>query len=418
MIERLKTLVAEHEQKAKVLGDQLVVSGVNFLVGVLLARLLGVESYGVFVFAWMAILFASGIQQAFIVAPLYALLARKADKRSWINGLFSIQVLFSIISIALVLLGSTALLYFNPERNLPGLSLALSILVGVYLLNDFLRRANFVRLQPGKVLVMDLLGYGLQPLLIAGLFAADVLSVVTAILAVLLAQVCSLIIALRASQLHIDLEAMPEQLMELWQYSRYLLGTSILQWFSGSYFVLAAGAMLGPAVVGAVRMAQNIMGLLHVLFLAMENIVPAKASEILHRDGMPSMVDYMQRISWRASLPTGLLLGAIALFHKPLIAAVYGVEYLPFAPVLLAFCGIYMLVFIGTMLRFAIRTMERNQLIFWGYVLTTVFSLLAANTIVSSMGQLGVVTGIAATHVITLTLYFYALKTNLKWNFK
>ncbi len=43
------------------LADQVMVSGVNFLTGILLARGLGIEEFGRFTLAWMVVLFVAGM---------------------------------------------------------------------------------------------------------------------------------------------------------------------------------------------------------------------------------------------------------------------------------------------------------------------------------------------------------------------
>jgi O-antigen/teichoic acid export membrane protein len=113
-----------------------------------------------------------------------------------------------------------------------------------------------------------------------------------------------------------------------------------------------------------------------------------------------------------------LFLGSIAIFHRQIMTVVYGVEYLPYSFILLAFCGIYVFVFLGTLLRFVIRTLEYNQLIFISYVLTTMFSLIAGKALASYYGLAGVMSGIAGTQLISFISFITLLKIKVKWNFK
>ena len=418
MIGKYINLLCANREKLTVLADQALVSGVNFAVGILLARAMGVEQYGLFALAWMVVLFASGVQQALVIAPLYALTARQENPDQWINRVFTLQLFLSVVAFGVVFLIVFVAVQFQPEWYTPGLDWVLGATVAIYLLNDFLRRTLFVRHRPLRVLLMDLFGFGLQPFLIGFLHEAALLSISSSVGVVLIAQTLSLVVALWNARPGLVVKGLNELLAHLWQYSRYLVGTSLLQWFSGNYFVLAAGALLGPAAVGAVRIAQNIMGLLHVLFQAMENIVPVRAAEALHRGGNAAMMTYMRHVAIQALLPTGLLLGALAVFREVIIDFIYGAEYLPYSDLLLAFCGIYVLVFFGTLMRFVIRTIERNHIIFWSYVLTTAFSLLMATPMVDKLGVTGVVLGIALTHIISLTLFTYLLKSSVSWTSK
>ena len=61
------------------LVDQGVVSGVNFLTMVLLARMLGVEQFGKFSIAWLVLLFFKSIQAALVVAPMMSIGPKQRD---------------------------------------------------------------------------------------------------------------------------------------------------------------------------------------------------------------------------------------------------------------------------------------------------------------------------------------------------
>src|SRR3989339_512327 len=77
------------------LADQAMVSGVNFLTGILLARYLGLEEYGRFTLAWMAVLLCNSFQQAGIIAPMMSIgpKQKKEDGPSYYGTLFIHQQL-------------------------------------------------------------------------------------------------------------------------------------------------------------------------------------------------------------------------------------------------------------------------------------------------------------------------------------
>ena len=60
--------------------DQAMVSGVNFLTGLLLARSLGIEAFGKFTLLWMTVLFVNSIQMAVISSPMMSI-GPKQDKK-------------------------------------------------------------------------------------------------------------------------------------------------------------------------------------------------------------------------------------------------------------------------------------------------------------------------------------------------
>jgi O-antigen/teichoic acid export membrane protein len=415
---RLLTFVQNNKEKGFVLTDQGLVSGINFLLSILLARFLGVELFGIFSLTWMVIIFSSSVQQAFLTAPLFALTAKKKNTACWFAQLLSIQTILSMFSFLLVFVVLEITCFFQPHWEYTGVNLTLSLLVAVYLFNDFNRRILFVQHVPEKVLAIDFFGYALQPLFIVGLYMFDTLNLVSVLASILSAHCISLGYIMLVIRPKFQLKGIGSTTKKLWTYSRFLVATSLLQWSSANYIILFAASVLGPAAIGAIRVSQNLMGVLNVLFQAMENIIPARSAEALHQGGLAGLGNYMQRITLQLTLPVVLFLGSIAIFHRQIMTVVYGVEYLPYSFILLAFCGIYVFVFLGTLLRFVIRTLEYNQLIFISYALTTVFSLIAGKALASYYGLAGVMLGIAGTQLISFISFITLLKIKVKWNFK
>jgi O-antigen/teichoic acid export membrane protein len=188
----------------------------------------------------------------------------------------------------------------------------------------------------------------------------------------------------------------------------------LLQWFSGNLFIIAAGAILGPAAVGATRMAQNIVGVTHVLFLAMENIIPARAAMQLRNNGPEGMMRYLLKFSWQMGAITVGVLALIATFSYTIIDFCYGSEYVAYQHILIGFCVLYLIVFLGYPFRYAIRTLERTRVIFVSFIASSVFSVATAYPAIRLFGITGVVGGLMITQLITLWIYLYCLRKELK----
>ncbi|MEL6926614.1 MAG: hypothetical protein AAFO94_21420, partial [Bacteroidota bacterium] len=74
-----------------VLVDQAIVSGGNFVLGILLTRFLGLDHYGVYTLLWMVLLVALSLNHAFISQPLLSLGPQEEDQRSYLHHLQWIQ---------------------------------------------------------------------------------------------------------------------------------------------------------------------------------------------------------------------------------------------------------------------------------------------------------------------------------------
>lgn len=81
-----------------------------------------------------------------------------------------------------------------------------------------------------------------------------------------------------------------------WSFSKWLVSSAAIQWFAGNAYTLVAGALVGQYVFGIIRLAQNLMGLLHITLLAVENIVPTKARRLYENEGEGEMVCYLSKV--------------------------------------------------------------------------------------------------------------------------
>lgn len=415
--------VARIIKKTFAYSDQAVVSGTNFLVGIMLARALGMDAYGTFVLGWMGVLFASSIQQAIILNPLYTLLPKKVEEEKTLfkGGIVAMQLALTVLTIIIGYATIPAIRYYLPTETSTDFLIALPLVMGAYVTQDFLRRMLFVEGKANMALVGDIVAYGFQIPILGALWFTGILSLNSALIVIGSCFSASTFVNLFAlkfepiKQLNlVTRNSLLAVFSECWTFAKYLVATSLLQWFSGNAFIVVAGGIIGPAAIGAVRIAQNVMGVLHVLFLALENTVPIKAAQLLKEKGEVGLMGFMKQITTNAGLVTLAVAGSVAVFAKPILGFLYGPEYVGYNDVLTAFAALYLLIFLGTVLRFAIRTLQKNQYIFITYVLTTIFSMLGAEPIVEAFGIYGILLGLFGVHTITLLVFTISLKSELK----
>ena len=264
-----------------VYSDQLVVSGFSFLSSVIMARFLGVQGFGIYSIAWLGVLIASSINQPFIISPMLTLSARKnkEEKNRYLQALIFKQLLFATTLSLLAFITVLVMSYVLHDWKVNSIILAFPLAVFTFLLQDFFRRYFFVIKKPQMAILIDFIAYGgvlLSAFLIHFIHAMDAQFVL--LLTALFFLYASLTALISLKELRFKILDIKAVVLEHWDFSKWLTATAILQWFSGNLFIIAAGAILGPRAVGATRMAQNVVGITHVLFLAMENIIPTRAS--------------------------------------------------------------------------------------------------------------------------------------------
>ncbi len=410
MMQKITQLVLKFRTGGIVLSDQAVVSGSNFLLGVLLTRELGLEGFGTYSLLWMGVLFALSFSQAFIVQPMLSL-GPKQDLDEYLPRVLSIQLAFSLMAGILAVITLNLANWFNLLPEVGAYLFWFPVLIACYLFYDFCRKYFFLTRQAEWALIIDsfyvLLLFGL---LIWKVWTAE-LTIAWTINALVIAQTGAIALAIwKLPRPAIKWTGLRIVSIQHYHFSKWLMGTALLQWFSGNYFLLAAAALLGSAALGALRMVQNVVGLLHVLFLAMENIIPIQAASTYHEGGMDQLRKYLWKISLQTGAVTFLILLGLMLASKSILFFLYGEVTVGYSFVLIGMAMVYVLVFIGHPLRFALRTLENTRPIFWAYLLSAAFTILAAYPLVGRLGLTGVLIGLFLTQLITQCVYFFHLK--------
>tara|TARA_B110000259_G_scaffold69707_1_gene82063 strand:+ start:1350 stop:2606 length:1257 start_codon:yes stop_codon:yes gene_type:complete len=414
MIRKLINVTSKNTHQLMVLFDQALVSGVNFLIAILLARLLGIEDFGLYVFGWMLVLFVSSVQLAFIVSPLFTIYPKQKNASNYLGGLHVVQLGFSIVTFVLSLVVVKAVFIYKPEWEIEGVFYSLPLVAALFVLQDFYRRINFTLKKPIRSLISDSVSYGGQPIGILLLNHFEILSIHHIFLAISVLFSVSITYNLPKINLTLNISNIKNTISENWLFSKYLVGTALLQWVSGNFFIIVAGGILGAVAIGAIRIAQNVVGVLHVLFLAMENIVPIKGAEILDKKGNISSLRYFKQMLFKGGALTLIVLLLIAFFRTQIISIFYGDEYLQYVNLLLGFTALYVLVFVGTILGFVIRTFEMNSIFFWSYIITTLFGLMVAQPLITKTGIYGVLIGLFISQLINISFYVIKLNSKLK----
>lgn len=385
------------------LADQAMVSGVNFFTGILFARYLGLEEFGRFTLAWMIILFFNSFQLVGIIAPMMSIGPKQEkDKEAAYYGAVLAQQIFWSLACSFFLWVSVWLSgYIRPEWNIQSLGLPLAVTLLAWQLQDFIRRYFFVRGQEAMAFLNDAISYMTQLILLLLLFRIATLS--TALVLWLIAGTSTLAVIVglgRLGKISLPHGMFVQVLSKHWLFSKWLLASALLQWTSGNMFIIGAGSVLGPASVGALKAAQNIMGVSHIIFQGMENIVPTRASYHYHKGGWIPLINYLKKVTYWGGACTVMIVLVASLFSEFWLSLLYGNDYRGFGHVLQWYAVIYFLIFLGLPIRAGLRAIEHLKPIFVSYCLTTAFSLVLVKLLIGNFGLIGALSGILGTQII------------------
>ena len=388
------------------LTDQAMLSGSNFLLGVCIARFSGITVFGEYALMMLYIMLIIGLQQAFIISPMQQLSAKaNMALMGYLKQVQAIQVVISLLC-AFALAH-----YLFACHTITAVKPWVTFLITFFILfNETNRKSLYLSHQHLLILITSFISNIIPLIIIFLLSIYGTLQLNEALF------IQSFFYALGASigsfpfLLKNHTDTYVAIIKEHFNKSVWLTGTSLLQWFSGNFFMIAANQVLGSTALGAIKMAQNLLGLLNVVLLALENHFPANIARLFLSENHTELIRYMKSFYKQYLLISGVLLTGLLLFTKTIIFYVFGPAFIPYAWVVYGFIGIYLVVVSATPLRIAVRVMNKQQVIFIGYLSSTVFALLFADTMVQHFGISGVIIGFGISQVMMAVAYIIGFK--------
>lgn len=394
-----------------------MVSGVNFLTGVLFARYLGLEEFGRFTLAWMAVLFINSLQYAVIISPMMSIGPKQDETRrsDYYGAVILQQLFFAGGSCVLLAAGVRASQFLFPEWRVQPLGWPLASALATFQLQDFLRRYFFAQDRAGLAFLNDCVSYVGQLLLLIILFRASLLDAGKVLWLIAGTSGAAVVLGICfLGPCRISGQALHQVSGQHWHFAKWILASAVLQWTSGNFFLVAAGKMLGPALVGAIRAAQNIVGVIQILFLATENVVPGQAAKAYAIKGIEGLLGYLHRFAWWGGLITVSIALIAGVFADFWLALLYGNAYAGHAFIVRWFSIIYVIAFFVSPLTAGLRALEQTRVFFTSCLWTGIFSVVMAYPLIFFFGISGVMIGLLTVKAGVLALVAIDFRERLR----
>lgn len=389
------------------LADQAVASGANFLTIVILARQLGVEGFGLFMLAWLVLLFFRSLQGGLIIAPMMSIGPKQEPehRNGYYGAVLACQLALVAGGGALVLGGAWLLTLLAPESVPAGLALPLAAACAGDQMQEFARRLFFSQDRPRRAFLVDVTTYGSRTLLLLGLGG----DAAQALWFVFLSSLLGMGLTIHGlAGLRVTWAGVREILPRQWRFARWTVGSALLEWGSGHLIVLAAGGVLGTAAVGAIRATTNIFAPVQVLIQALNNIVPVRAAALLAQAGEVALVRYLTRATTLAGVVCLAVLAAGTAFPERILLLLYGPGYEQYAYLVYWWVAIYAAGFLQFPLTAALSAIELTRPFFISILCEAAFGIVSAWFLPRWFGLDGTMFGILVTRaapVIVLGLF-------------
>ncbi|MCC6612968.1 MAG: oligosaccharide flippase family protein [Anaerolineae bacterium] len=378
-------------------GDQLVFSGSNFLVSVLLARWMTYDDYGGFTYAYSLFLLLVNFHNALLVEPftIVGSSQHRFSLRTYTQRVAKLQVYWTLIT-SVIGLPIGLVLWLAGDAVLGQALLGLALAQGATLYFWYVRRKWYVAQRIDRALVGTVIYAIAQVVLVYGLERFGALTPFSAFVAI---GVAALIAswAAQISKIEPDSVAaalpMTQVIRENWQYGKWVMYAGILSWLTWQGYNILTGSILNLADAGGLKAVQNLVNPVTQLLTAFGLVF------------MPSIArrhaEYGDRIMYRDLVLYMIFLTTITvsywlilvIFQVPIFDLLYDGQYGEYLPALPYLALLPIVIALTTSWAIGLRVLRQTRLLFWLDSIGGLLTISLGVVLVYQYGFTGVVAG-------------------------
>jgi O-antigen/teichoic acid export membrane protein len=388
--------------------DQALVSGVNFLTIILLARALAPTQFGYFVLAFTVLQTAGTLQAALITRPHNVLGATRHGREyvDYSTTTAATQVAFTGLLVAVAAVAAAGA--YAVDADEASLVAALVPALAAWQFQELGRRMLYTEGRLSAAFANDLVSYGTQAVALLVLWRLDLLNGTRALLTLAAAFALGAVVV--AWQVRRSLTGRPgaRSLRAHWHFGKWLGVAEVGQWFSTQFYIYLAAAVVGAVASAALKAGQTLLGPMSVFLTFVTSYLPIVLAKELESTGT---IAARTRASLVAILPVVVpYCVLVAVFARPLLEFVYGSEYGRYADVARLFALYYVLLAFSTVAIAALSAKGLTRAVFVGQAAAAAVSLAIGWLLLRELGAAGGVTGMIVSWVVAMALFLRALR--------
>ncbi len=396
-------------QTGWVLADQAMVSGSNFLTGILLARTMGLENFGMFTLAWMTVQFVNSFQAATITTPMLSIGPKQTKEQSpaYYGAVFIKQLIFSAVTFSLLMGGASAGHYIFPNWHGEMLALPLATTSVAFQMQDFIRRHFFACGQIIQAFFNDFISYVGQLLVFLWMSQVTEIDSIKAIWVIGITSGLAVLVGLGGvKRMVIDRHAFRGVLIRHWHFSKWLLLKMHLNQFTTYPLVWALGFFRGTEAVGILTASKNIVGVLHIIYLSLDNLVQPRAAHLMAGSGLSATINFILNVTKLVAIPVILICLGAAILPGEIAAMFYGDILGGHEAVLVLFSIAYFLGFLEKPIAYILLALEETKMMAMADGAKFIVAITLGFPIVKIYGAMGVMAIIVISNVLGVTILF------------
>jgi O-antigen/teichoic acid export membrane protein len=401
------------------LADQAVVSSSNFLTIFLLARSMAVDEFGLYMAAWITLLFLVSLQSAMFTEPHNVLGPQQSEEQyRRLTTVLATVLLAASLMLALLLIAAGALTHTLAPGPYGRLLTLLGIIAVPWMAQEYVRRVLYTRSETRAACINDAVSYGLQVagiVLLIGIMPRPPASVALAVLGG--SSLVAVLVGAWQLRDHVALtglrlDAGRTVWKEAARFGKWLLARNLVSWcgqYGHGWLLLG---MLGPAALGTYKAAEHLLNLVNPLRLAACSYLPPRGSRLFAEGGIDALRSWVRDIYRSVGVAFAACVVVLMLFAKPLLDVAYGDRFgsQPLEWIIVLAGLVALITFARVPLEMAIAATKQSRPLFWVHVWSVPLLVATGPALIRRLGIYGVPISSIIISAVLLALTYRALR--------
>jgi len=376
-------------------SDQCLVSLSNFVTGIIAAKSLSPENFGVFSMFYTGLFVLAGFQYALITGPLriFGVSEEKIEEYFGVQNQLQIVLglLLSVILAIVLLVGGIA-----DTKT----SCYFMICNFMFQLQELARSIDLTRLNLKVLLRNDLVTHLTRMLMFLCFIKLKLLSLNMTLFIIGASCCVGYMIRANTSIFKTNRIAFKKITSQNFKYGKWLLLETIVYTLSTQAYLYITAILIDKTSAGALSAIQNLLNPINVLSLGvMSYTIPVARKKLLESG-------YNEWKRWMLTTGIYLMLGVIAMlfiitiFSEPLIKAVYSEHFTKYCSIIPVMALCYILTILNGVFSAAFRTVNMPQIGFYMKAVSAVFTIIASYPLLKYLNIYGSAIGLLMTQLI------------------
>lgn len=381
-----------------VLIDQMLVSGSNFLIALILARSMGPSGFGVYALLTTVQQFSVGLSTSLLANPVGMALPHAEgtrDRQVLLGGGQALQMMIGLGFTVVTLLGGTAFCWLMPGTGI-GIAEILALAVGVATLPllEWYRKLLFINSAYRHVFVADACLYGILLPAVAAIAYTGLASVLWVLTLWVIGSLLAVAWGHHSNRLSPDWGLVREHVQKQWRASLEWVAATQIQWAGSQGVIFVAAPIVGIAGIGAYRSAVSLLGFTNAIGQMLDNTVSLRSAEHYAKGGETALRKYLLQTVSRSTMWIALILAPFAIFPGLVFEVVLGDAYAGYESILVVHTIYTVLLFAYRGLIYYQRAKLQGGTVVRGALVFAAASICVVAIASTAFGAIGIVLGL------------------------